>query len=173
MDKADPTALKRDLESYISIRFVTIQQKPAFCLDSSWPGNGPIKELAENAFPLFIFASTTCNFVGEGTGNPRKRLGDLFRYYKSQNFLSQLDQTYWPILSQFDDDQETLDTFHKVVGSLIVLPAPLTVKTLAVIINEDEGAINPILQFLHSVFFIPSTADEKFKCGICLSETIS
>lgn len=53
-----------------------------------------------------------------------------------------------------------LDTFHKVVGSLIVLPAPLTVKALAAII-DDEGTINPILQFLHSVFFIPSTSDEK------------
>ncbi|OJJ80404.1 uncharacterized protein ASPGLDRAFT_870705 [Aspergillus glaucus CBS 516.65] len=106
-------------------------------------------------------------------GTQGNALVTFYRYYKSQKFLSQLDQTYWPILSQFDDDQETLDTFHKVVGSLIVLPAPLTVKTLDVIINEDEGTINPILHFLHSVFFIPLTADEKFKCGICLSETIS
>lgn len=86
LDEADPTALKRDLESYIGFRFATIRQKSVFGLDCSWPENGSIKELAERAFPLFIFASTACNFVGEDTGNPRKRLSDLFRYYKSQKF---------------------------------------------------------------------------------------
>lgn len=86
LDKADPTALKRDLESYISSRFATIRQKPVFRLESSWPGNELIKELAENAFPLFIFPQPLVISSVKVRGAQGNALMTLFGITRAKSF---------------------------------------------------------------------------------------
>jgi hypothetical protein len=145
--------IKHDLHTFLKHRFTTIRkERPS--LPSEWPGDATIHTLVDMAVPLFIFAATVCRYVG-GKGNPRKRLADVLSYDRSG--LSQLDQTYLPILSPLFADgcaDEALD-FRTTVGTIVVLVRPLSITALANLLGTDESDIKFTLDSLHSVLDVP------------------
>ncbi|WZH40870.1 LOW QUALITY PROTEIN: NACHT domain-containing protein [Fusarium acuminatum] len=101
-------------------------------LPSDWPGHPTIQSLAQMAIPLFIFAATVCRFVGDSRRrNPRTRLRTVLNH-ENRNQLSQLEQTYTPILrSQItelpkEEREEVIKDFKVIVGSIVTLASPLS-----------------------------------------------
>ena len=129
-------------------------------LDDDWPGDKVLEILAEMAVPLFIFAATICRFVGDRRWDPKKRLAAILKHPASQ--ASKLDRTYLPILDQLLVGQSELEMeklateFREVVGAIIVLASPLSIRSLAslLIIPEDDVACR--LDLLQSVLSIPT-----------------
>ena len=133
-------------------------------LPPGWPSKEQIQALVEMAIPLFIFASTACRYIGDERDNPRKRL-EIFLQYQTTNQVSRLDKTYLPILNHLFDDENELDKerqtseFREVVGSIVVLESPLSIASLAHLLNIPKEDIKCRLDLLHSVLNIPIDED--------------
>ena len=133
-------------------------------LPKGWPSKEQIQVLVEMVIPLFIFASTACRYIGDERDNPKKRL-EIFFQYQTTNQASRLDNMYLPILNHLFDDGDELDKerqtseFRKVVGSIIVLESPLSIPSLAHLLNIPKEDISCRLDLLHSVLNIPVDED--------------
>src|SRR2546421_10416993 len=114
------------------------------------------------AIPLFISAATACRYIGDKRDSPRKRLDIMLGYQKTN--VSKLDRTYLPILSQlFDDEDEDkerrISEFQEVVGSIILLETPLSIASLAQLLDIHKEDISCRLDSLHSVLSISANED--------------
>ncbi|KAI3324047.1 vegetative incompatibility protein HET-E-1 [Xylariaceae sp. AK1471] len=136
-------------------------------LPPDWPVQSDLQILVQMATPLFIFAATVCRFLTDRrTGDPDKKLRIVLeRRTKSQQ--SQLDATYIPVLDQLlvdlsaVDRQQVLVLFGRVVGSIIVLANPVSVSTLASLVDIPQREIMNHLDYLHSVLSIPSSSSSS------------
>lgn len=77
-------------------------------LPLGWPSRDQIQALVQMAIPLFIFAATACRYIGDKRDNPKKRL-EILLQYQTGNYISKLDRTYLPTLTQLLDDEDELD----------------------------------------------------------------
>ena len=133
-------------------------------LPLGWPSKEQIQALVEMAIPLFIFASTACRYIGDERDNPKKRL-EIFLQYQTANQVSRLDKTYLPILNHLFDDEDELDKerrtseFREVVGSIVILESPLSIPSLANLLNIPKDNISCRLDLLHSVLNISADED--------------
>jgi hypothetical protein len=130
-------------------------------LTTDWPAPAQIMALVELVVPLFVYADTVCRYVNTRGNNPKERLKKILRYQKST--FSRVDGVYLQILNQLlaeqeKDEHETwLYAFRKVVGSIVVLERPLSVQSLASLLQLPEEEIMSQLEPLHSVLNIPES----------------
>lgn len=141
-------------------------------LPPGWHSEDVIRILTQMAVPLFIFAATICRFVGdEGMSNPADQLQKVLQYQTKthDSELDKLDATYLPILNQLTvgrtDPQRSrlLAEFQDVVGPIVLLAQPLSVLSLARLVNIPPEAIHGRLNSLHSVLDIPPQIDAPVK----------
>lgn len=133
-------------------------------LPLTWPGNETVQTLMRMANPLFIFASTVCRYLADLRWHPDDRLAKVLRYQtKSQQ--SKLDATYRPVLDPLIEGLdkvekvELLQLFRAIVGSIVVLARPLSVPSLAKVLNLSKRTIEQHLGVLHSVLSVPKSSD--------------
>lgn len=113
------------------------------------------------AVPLFIFAATICRFVGDPKWRPEKRLDKFFQDPALMS-ASKMDRTYQPILNQLvagqdgDDSEELVEEFQRIIGVIILLATPLSVITLAQLLDMPQGDISNRLDSFRSVLHVPS-----------------
>ena len=133
-------------------------------LPLGWPSKEQIQALVEMATPLFIYASTACRYIGDKRDNPKKR-PEFFLQYQTKNQASRLDKTYLPILIHLFDNEDEPDIerqtseFQEVIGSIVVLKSPLSIPSLAHLLNIPKEDIKCRLDLLHSVLNIPIDED--------------
>ncbi|KAK4677649.1 NACHT and WD40-domain containing NOD-like receptor 2 [Podospora pseudoanserina] len=129
-----------------------------------WPGEHAIRTLAQMAVPLFIFAATVCRFIEDPAwSDPADQLEKVLQYqmkaYDSE--LGKLDATYLPVLKQITightNPQKLLAAFRDVVGPIVLLAQPLSVLSLAKLLNFSPKSIYGRLNSLHSVLSVPSS----------------
>ncbi|KAL3472354.1 WD40-repeat-containing domain protein [Aspergillus californicus] len=75
-----------------------------------------------------------------------------------------MEKTYRPVLSQLITEEESemrqnVDEFQKIIGALIILATPLSVKALGQLLEIPEQDISTRLDLFHSVLSIPDDAD--------------
>ena len=154
--------IKHDIAIFLEHELRVISEQRS--LPPDWPSKKQIQALVEMAIPLFIFASTACRYIGDERDNPKKRL-EIFLQYQTANQVSRLDKTYLPILNHLFDDEDGLDKerrineFREVVGSIVVLGNPLSIPSLAHLLNIPKEDIICRLDLLHSVLNIPVDED--------------
>ena len=131
-------------------------------LDQPWPIEGSIETLVKMAAPLFIFAATVCRFLAEANRSPRARLQEILAYNAED--ISKQDLTYLPILNHVlngqgnEEKERWAEEFQELVGPIVVLEAPLSIHSLAILLDLPKEDIRCRLESLHSVLNIP--ADE-------------
>ena len=153
--------IEHDIRLFLEHELNAVQQERLLSLD--WPTTDQIQALVELAVPLFIFATTVCRYIGTKGGDPEEYLNKVLKYRKST--FSQLDLTYLPVLdqlltSQEEEDKETwLHAFRELVGSIVVLYSPLSVASLASLLQIPQKQVKCRLDSLHSVLNIPDSDD--------------
>ena len=153
--------IERDITLFLEHELAKIRERR--CLDAPWPKKEDIQILVNMAVPLFIFAATVCRFLGEANGNPRRRLNDVLTYDAAE--ISKQDVTYLPIMDHLFSDhgereKEKLSLeFRNIVGSIIVLETPLSIISLATLLDVSQEEIRCRLDSLHAVLNIPT--DER------------
>ncbi|KAL6694031.1 hypothetical protein J3F84DRAFT_400496 [Trichoderma pleuroticola] len=133
-------------------------------ISTDWPGDDVMQQLIDSAVPLFIVASTICRFLRDRRlGGPHHQLSKILEYQKMH--ISGLDMTYLPILDNLIADlplsarKEVLIRFQYLIGSIITLAQPLSIRSLADILGVSTDAIEDQLDLLHSVLGVPTDLD--------------
>ena len=151
--------IEHDIAVFLKHELSVISQQRS--MPVNWPNNKEIQALLEMAIPLFIFASTACRYIGDDRDNPKKRLKS-FLQYQTAHQVSKLDKTYLPILNYLFSDEDELDRerrtseFREVVGAIVLLESPLSIPSLANLLNILQDEIRCRLDLLHSVLNIPA-----------------
>ncbi|RYP64075.1 hypothetical protein DL771_008934 [Monosporascus sp. 5C6A] len=162
--------VERDISAFLGYELARIRdehnsQASGLELPSGWPGDNVVRTLAQMAVPLFIFAATICRFVQDnGRSNPAKRLRIILQYQTGthDSKLDKLDATYLPVLNQLTigrtdrDKADSLVEFRDIVGPIVLLHQPLSVRSLAGLLDIETQAVHDQLNSLHSVLSIPS-----------------
>jgi hypothetical protein len=155
------STIEHDIRLFLEHELIRIREERS--LPSEWPGKEAVQTLVKMAVPLFIFAATVCRFVGEISGNPRKRLEDILTYETED--VSKLSKTYLPILlplfaTEYEKEKRKLSReFQEIVGSIVNLESPLPIASLARLLGKPKDDICCRLDSLHSVLSIPNRDD--------------
>jgi hypothetical protein len=117
-----------DIASYVRHRFARIRQRTR--LPDEWPRSDFLQALCTRAGRLFVWASVACNFIDSGR-NPTHRLNELLDLTNNEPGsttlpLSELHSLYNHILRTVFPIEGRQADFDYVVGSIVVLEAPLT-----------------------------------------------
>ncbi|KAF3166228.1 hypothetical protein TWF225_000822 [Orbilia oligospora] len=152
-----------DIEDDISLYLKTEMSRIAEerHLPEGWPGAAVVQTLVKMATPLFIYAATICRFVGDEHWNPNERV-KMISEYEPKWQVSRLDKTYLPILEQLLASQHETERgafvqeFKDIVGTIINLQDPLSVRTLSQLIQVSDRTIESRLRSLHSVLDVPN-----------------
>lgn len=138
-------------------------------LDRDWPGNRTLQALVDMAVPLFIVAATVYRFVDDSDSDPRERLKMILQF-PGIGKLEQMAQTYLPVLTQLSarvnishDKDNFYQEFRIIVGSIVLLAEPLSVQSLADLLNIPRETITLRLRPLHSVLRISSNIDTPIR----------
>ncbi|KAK0645495.1 hypothetical protein B0T16DRAFT_428600 [Cercophora newfieldiana] len=160
--------VEQDISTFLAYELTRIKNKYDAQVPLDWPGEDNIQILVQMAVPLFIFAATVCRFVDDkGRSNPTKRLKTVLQYRTAtrNSRLDKLDATYLPVLDQLtygrtdQDKADVLAEFRNVVGPIVLLAQPLSVRSLARLLDVEPEDVHALLNSLHSVLDIPSVDD--------------
>ncbi|RDH14953.1 WD40 repeat-like protein [Aspergillus niger ATCC 13496] len=149
-----------DISLFLKDRLTQIKETRD--VPDEWPTEDQFNKLVALSAPLFISAATICRFI-ETKLNPVESLDNLLRVQVKLKYASKMEQTYLPILMRLlsnqgiDDDETTqlLQSFQHIIGVIVFLAVPLSVKTLSRLLQIDERVINNLLNNLHSVISVP------------------
>ena len=147
----------RDIFVFFKCEFEKIRKQRGLPLH--WPGEETICVLVEMAVPLFIFAATVCRFIGDKRSNPRRNLKEIINRKGGRG--SQLDLTYLPIVNQLfpshnkEHNDEAVEDFQRVVGTIILLANPLSIGSLANLLDIDKHDVTCTLDLLHAALSVP------------------
>ncbi|KAJ5195670.1 wd40 protein [Penicillium cf. viridicatum] len=109
--------------------------------------------------PLFIFAATVCRFLEDLRWPPDERLNE-FLDNPAIRSASEMERTYVPIINQLLTGRNDIESnrlkreFHDILGVLILLAEPLSVKALAKLVNGSESTVRVRLESFRSVLSV-------------------
>jgi hypothetical protein len=170
--------IERDISRFLSYELVRIREEynsqalDDLQLPSDWPGKHMIQTLVHMAVPLFIFAATVCRFVEDSAwSDPVGQLEKILHYQNSarDSELDRLDATYLPILNQLIVGSTGLkrsrlvEEFRDIVGPIVLLVEPLSISSLATLLDIPILTIARRLNTLHSVLSVPSRTDSPVR----------
>ncbi|KAF9769354.1 hypothetical protein IL306_013238, partial [Fusarium sp. DS 682] len=167
--------IKRDIEIFFMENLTRIRKEYNISVEDNrkladtWPGPENTMALVDKAVPLFIFAATVCRFISQRrSASPDMQLHKVL-VFETKSQESKLNATYLPSLEQqleglsLREQDEVIENFHQVVGTIILLETPLTVPALAKLIDVLEEAIYNRLDVLHSVLNYPKTPESPVR----------
>jgi hypothetical protein len=163
--------IEHDIAAFLHSRFAEIRDGYNALYGGSkqellreWPGPEAVNSLVQMAVPLFNFAATVCRFIQELGWDPCRQLAKVLQYQSRayQSEIDKLDATYRPVLDRFLVGSEAakrsvVDKFRVVVGSIVLLAEPLSIRSLARLLDIQEDFVFHQLQPLHSVLSVPAS----------------
>jgi len=149
------TANQTDIALYCHNRLRYIASRKR--LDAGWPGPQLSSEFQTKAEGLFVWVSAVSEYLASPkTYNPDAKL----RYFLSNPNLSglpaetKMDKLYCEILKNCDwNDQEFVDMYQLVVGSIMALKTPLSASALQALHHSNPTfQADEVLRSLSSLF---------------------
>jgi len=173
LHEVESTSVDSDIKLYLKTRFIDIAKNRSNCsLVGDWPGPYNIDILCKKAAGFFIFASTVVKFVSSHHHPPNERLALIVSLPLDTSHEAKLgiDLLYTQVLSQAfqdvdSDDHELYSHFKSVVGAVVLIFQPLSIKTLSdLLINCGTPArMSSSLRTLHSLLLIPENIDKPVR----------
>lgn len=161
--------IDRDLNIFFESIFRTIREERDF--DEEWPGNMVINRLVEASGGLFIWASTAHRFIYDGNRLAMTRRRIDKRINRLINGLSsgfgpgqQLDQIYTAVFRDFiqqdlsneKEQEESYLMLKNVLGTIVLLYSPLSMESLARLLQMPTSDVKDTLADLHTILNISS-----------------
>lgn len=155
------STIEHDIRLFLEHELGVIRKEHT--LPAGWPAQVQIQTLVELSVPLFIYAATVCRYIGADFSDPEDYLNNVLCNPKF--VLQPLDQLYSLVLQQMligkeeRDKEPWLQAFRELVGSIVVLESPLSIVSLARLLQVPQTQVQHRLKGLHSVLSIPSKED--------------
>jgi hypothetical protein len=121
-------------------------------IPSPWPSNEQMNSLVAKSSGLFIYASTSVKFIEDERASPQDQLEIILNDNPGQ---SDLDRLYSQVLSSSCDPDE----LRSVIGAIILLRIPLSLRELGCLLGIPVGRLQLVLENLHSILSIPANPD--------------
>ncbi|PLN80578.1 WD40-repeat-containing domain protein [Aspergillus taichungensis] len=160
--------IKHDIRVFLEYKLARIREEhPISTLHPfrrDWPGNDNIEKLVNMSVPLFIFAATLSRFIGDEDEIPDDRLNSIIED-KAMASASYMERTYQPVLNRLLDAKmeseqpQVLQDFRNIIGVIILLATPLSIKVIAQLTQICEKTITLRLNKLYAVLNVPSNVE--------------
>ena len=151
-----------DIKLYFRVQLAEVSQNRSDCsFIEDWPSPSDIDVLCEKAAGFFIYASTVIKFVMSKKHIPTEQLNQIISLPQSTSHegRSGIDLLYTQVLEQAVDDVGTDDKephshFKTVVGAVLLVFNPLSVRALSDLLGVS--GIPTTLRSLHSLLLVPT-----------------
>ena len=165
LHEVKPETVDKDIKQFFQTKLADIAENRSDCDSADWPGLSDIEVLCKKAAGFFIYAATVVKFVGSKTDSPTKRLALITSLPRStiEEGRSGVDQLYTKVLEQafydihVDNHQQYLN-FRTVVGMVLLIFNPLSIKGLSELLGCDTYHIRSTIRSLHSLLLVPDSA---------------
>jgi NACHT domain len=145
-----------DIRTFLVLRFKEICQSHFDVMrgvPEPWPSDHDLAKLVKKSGKLFIYASTITKFVESAHEHPERRL--QLALSDNPNTTdgphAELDQLYQQVLSA-----TPFTIFSRMIlGAIILLCDPLSVRDLVNLFHLTEGDLRLALRGLHSILLLP------------------
>ncbi|KAG8946414.1 hypothetical protein FRC04_011860 [Tulasnella sp. 424] len=164
----EKSVVRADIELFLTKRLADLATRHR--VGQSWPSVAEVNALVSRSDNLFIFASTTVNFIG-GVKSGRSLQHRLDRLLKpdpndTTSAFAQLDALYYQVLEDAESDlEETIPdagrTFRLVLETIVLLLDPFTSTSLAALLSLRNDDVLTAVQDLHSILVIPPDPDSS------------
>jgi hypothetical protein len=142
-----------------------------WCLGASWPGEQALRRLVINASGLFIWAATAYRFIYDGRNRAAKRLSMMLEGSTSNRTPEHhLNDVYIKVLKSTihkedleEDKEDTYSMLKQVLGTIILLYSPLSIKSLSELLSLPTGAIKGGLADLYAILDIPKDTSRALR----------
>ena len=165
LHEVKPEAVNRDISLYFKTQLTELAKNRSDCdLTDDWPSSSEIDILCEKAAGFFIYASTAIKFIMSKNHTPTEQLNQITSVPQStyHEGRSGIDILYTQVLRQAVDDvglndQKFYSNFRAVIGAVLLVFNPLSVKTLSDLLRVPN--ISTTLRSLHSILLVPTSKD--------------
>ena len=165
LHEVKPEVVDNDIKLFFQTQLTELAQKRSDCdLTEDWPTSSDIGILCEKAAGFFIYASTVVKFFTTKNRTPAEQLNRIISLPQSTSHegRSGIDSLYTQVLEQAVDyaamdDDELYFRFRAVVGTVVVVFNPLSVKALSDLLRVSD--ISTTLRSLHSLLLVPISKD--------------
>jgi tetratricopeptide (TPR) repeat protein len=165
LHRIDQSIVRADIRLYLEYNFRAIAIQCIIGCEDSWPGKGIIDHITDLSGGLFIFAVTVIKYVRHPRHLPNTRLNELLarkleNKHKSAPSFDDLDKLYTHVLqSALGDDtryhDELSQRLRMLLGVLMVLFEPLSVASLACLLDCSDELLRLDLESLSAVILVP------------------
>jgi hypothetical protein len=145
-----------DVRTYLRRRLSEVREKESEIMadvPSPWPSQRQLEVIVKQSEGLFIYASTLVSFVADKHGRPQDKLQAALTIHRG------LDPLYDQVLSE----AWKFEYFQRVVGTIIYLREPLSVRWLGRLLRVHSTSIRLGLRGCQSIFTIPTTDSESVR----------
>ena len=127
-------------------------------LELLWPNQGWCQLLVRHSHHLFLWAATACRFIQGigGSGLCLRRRVEMVLQSDNRGSVRPLDELYQTILGELFPRDEARERFRDMMGLLLALREPLSLRSLSALFDLVEGLdlrniIEPMTSLLEGV----------------------
>ena len=139
-------------------------------LTEDWPTSSDIEILCKKAAGFFIYASTVVKFIASENDPPSERLAVVTSLPQctTEEGKSGVDQLYVKVLEQafgdvHRDNSQRYSRFQAVVGTIILIFNPLSIKNLSELLRLNPSHIRTTIRPLHSLLLVPDSVEDPIQ----------
>ena len=165
-----PDVVDSDIKLFLKTQLTVIVKNRSHCnLTEDWPSPQNIDALCKKAAGFFIYASTVVKFVASQGAPPKERLDAIVSLPQdtSDEGKGCIDSLYTQVLNQAsdDNDQAFCPHFKLVVGTVLLISNPLSMKALSGLLRNcvTQPRIHSTLRTLHSLLLIPDNVEDPVR----------
>ena len=171
LHEVKPEAVDGDIELLFKTQLTSLaKNRSDFDLTEDWPSPSDIRVLCQKAAGFFIYASTVVKFVASETNSLPERLSLITSLPEStiEEGRSGVDQLYTQILQQafsgfHPGNGQQYIQFRNVVGAIVLLFDPLSIKDLSDLLGCSIQYIQNITRSLHSLLLVPGSIEDSIQ----------
>jgi hypothetical protein len=165
LHEVKPEAMNSDIGLFFQTQLANLVENRSDCNSTEdWPSSSDIEILCKKAAGFFIYASTVVKFIASEMNPPAEMLTLITSLPQStaKEGMAGVDQLYIQVLKQafqdvHADDSQQYFRFKTVVGTVLLVFNPLSVKALSDLLRVPAtSTIRP----LHSLLLIPDSAED-------------
>jgi hypothetical protein len=156
-----PSVLDQDILIFLQYNLRLIGQEDG--QQPGWPGLEALHRLVQTTSGLFIWAATACRFIREGLSADERLRNLLDGGNATATPQEQLNEIYVTILRNSiqpgyteQERQRLYSLLRGVLGGIVILFSPLSVKSLSRLLSIPEKEVHQTLKNLHPIFDIPN-----------------
>jgi len=171
LHEVKPETVDNDIRRFFQTKLANLAENRSDCDSTAdWPSLSDIEILCKKAAGFFIYASTVVKFINSRTDSPTRRLSLITSLPQStiEEGRSGIDQLYIKVLEQafcdvHPDNSQDYFHFQAVVGVVLLIFNPLSIKALAELLGCDTYHIHSTIRSLHSLLLIPDNTEDPIR----------